>query len=34
MFGANDRTLNDDEINTILDGIIKDLENKGIEIRK
>lgn len=33
-FGANDRTLNDDEINSILDGIIKDLENKGIEIRK
>ena len=33
-FGAQDRTLNDDEINSILDGIIKDLENKGIEIRK
>lgn len=33
-FGAPDRTLNDDEINGILDNIIKDLENKGIEIRK
>ena len=33
-FGAPDRTLNDDEINSILDNIIKDLENKGIEIRK
>ncbi len=33
-FGAQDRTLNDDEINTILENIIKDLENKGIEIRK
>ena len=33
-FGTPDRTLNDDEINTILDNIIKDLENKGIEIRK
>ena len=34
IFGAPDRTLNDDEINSILDNIIKDLENKGIEIRK
>lgn len=33
-FGTPDRTLNDDEINSILEGIIKDLENKGIEIRK
>ena len=33
-FGTPDRTLNDDEINTIFEGIIKDLENKGIEIRK
>ena len=33
-FGTPDRTLNDDEINSILDTIIKDLENKGIEIRK
>lgn len=33
-FGANDRTLNDDEINSILEAIIKDLENKGIKIRK
>ncbi len=33
-FGANDRTLNDDEINSVLDNIIKDLENKGIKIRK
>ena len=33
-FGTSDRTLNDDEINTILDNIIKDLENKNIEIRR
>lgn len=33
-FGTPDRTLNDDEINSILDNIIKDLENKGIEVRK
>ena len=33
-FGTPDRTLNDEEINTILDNIIKDLENKGLEIRK
>ena len=33
-FGTPDRTLNDDEINSILEGIIKDLENKEIEIRK
>lgn len=33
-FGAQDRTLSDDEINGILDGIIRDLENKGIKIRK
>ena len=33
-FGANDRTLSDDEINTILDNIISDLSNKGIDIRK
>ena len=33
-FGTADRTLNDDEINSILENIIKDLENKGIEIRK
>ena len=33
-FGATDRTLNDDEINSILESIITDLENKGFEIRK
>ncbi len=33
-FGTPDRTLNDDEINSILENIIKDLQNKGIEIRK
>ncbi len=33
-FGTSDRTLNDDEINSILEAIIVDLENKGIEIRK
>ena len=33
-FGTPDRTLNDEEINTILDNVIKDLENKGLEIRK
>ena len=33
-FGTPDRTLNDEEINTILDNIIKDLESKGLEIRK
>ena len=33
-FGAQDRTLNDEEINNILEGIINVLENKGIEIRK
>ena len=33
-FGAQDRTLNDDEINTILINIISDLASKGIEIRK
>ena len=33
-FGTPDRTLNDEEINTILDNIIKDLENKGLEITK
>ena len=33
-FGTPDRTLNDDEINGILDNIIKDLESKGLEIRK
>ena len=33
-FGTQDRTLNDDEINGILEGIIKELENKGIEVRK
>ena len=33
-FGTPDRTLNDDEINGILDSIINELENKGIEIRK
>ena len=33
-FGTPDRTLNDEEINSILDNIIKDLENKGLEIRK
>lgn len=33
-FGTPDRTLNDEEINNILDNIIKDLENKGLEIRK
>ena len=33
-FGTPDRTLNDDEINSILENIITDLTNKGIEIRK
>lgn len=33
-FGTEKRTLNDEEINSILENIIKDLENKGIEIRK
>lgn len=33
-FGAQNRTLNDDEINSILETIINDLENKGIQIRK
>ena len=33
-FGTPDRNLNDEEINSILDNIIKDLENKGLEIRK
>lgn len=33
-FGAQDRTLNDEEINDILENIINDLKNKGIEIRK
>ena len=33
-FGNQDRTLNDDEINNILEGVINDLESKGIEIRK
>ena len=33
-FGTADRTLNDEEINTVLENIIKDLESKGIEIRK
>lgn len=33
-FGTSDRTLNDDEINSILEAIIIDLENKGIEIRR
>ena len=33
-FGTPDRTLNDDEINSILDNIITSLANKGIELRK
>lgn len=33
-FCTDDRTLNDEEINSILENIIKDLETKGIEIRK
>ena len=33
-FGTQDRTLSDDEVNTIFDNIINDLSNKGIEIRK
>ena len=33
-FGTPDRTLSDDEINAILENIINDLENKGIQIRK
>lgn len=33
-FGTPDRTLNDDEINSVFEGIIKDLENRGIEVRK
>ena len=33
-FGTPDRTLSDDEINAILENIINDLENKGIQIRR
>lgn len=33
-FGTTDRTLKDNEINSILDSIIKELEKKGIEIRR
>ena len=33
-FGTPDRTLSDDEINAILENVINDLENKGIQIRK
>ena len=33
-FGDQNRTLNDDEINQILDNIIEDLQKAGIELRK
>ena len=33
-FGANDRTLNDDEINEIMNKAIVELEKSGIELRK
>lgn len=33
-FGSSDKTLTEEEINGILENIIKDLENRGIEIRK
>lgn len=33
-FGANDRTLNDDEINEIMNKVIVELEKSGIELRK
>ena len=33
-FGDNNRTLNDDEINSIMDKIIADLEKDGMELRK
>ena len=33
-FGDNNRTLNDDEINSIMDKIIADLEKDGMKLRK
>lgn len=33
-FGANDRTLSDDEINEIMNKVIVELEKSGIELRK
>lgn len=33
-FGANDRTLSDDEINEIMNKVISELEKVGIELRK
>ena len=33
-FGNEKRTLNDDEVNNIMENIISSLENNGIEIRK
>ena len=33
-FGDQNRTLNDDEINAIMENIIKDLEKAGMELRK
>ena len=33
-FGTPERTLNDEEVNAILDKIISGLESKGIEVRK
>lgn len=33
-FGANDRTLSDDEINEIMNKVIVELEKTGIELRK
>ena len=33
-FGDQNRTLNDDEINAIMEKIIEDLEKSGMELRK
>ena len=33
-FGDNSRTLNDDEIASIMDKVIADLEKDGMELRK
>ena len=34
IFGSNDRTLTEEEVNSVLESIIENLESKGIEIRK
>ena len=33
-FGDNNRTLNDDEINAVMDKVIANLEKEGMELRK